>query len=267
MIFVIPGADYSANNIGQVETPIIYDEATTLYLNAIPTAAAGLTYDQRKALNNFIKGLKTASIFTKITHLCMPVFGMTEGGVNIVAPSTNINLPSTNATYDSDGVLFSLGWDSGISKNGRELCCGFYNTTAAPIGGSVQRIGISRGAGGYWLARKSSTTSSTASDIILSTDNRINFPNHAASIGPIICSYSGSGNYMYGVVDAEFGSDTAINQTPIPTSFNVIIGGAVAALDTSVLGARIGLITLGAPLTDTEIVAYGSLQTSLMSAF
>lgn len=69
MIFINKYADYSANNIGKVDIPIIIDETAQTIMDAYSKT---LTKDQQAAFSVLISGLKDSGIYDKIEYMYLP---------------------------------------------------------------------------------------------------------------------------------------------------------------------------------------------------
>lgn len=69
MIFINKSADYSANNIGKVDIPIIIDETAQTIMAAYSKT---LTKDQQAAFSILISGLKDSGIYNKIEYMYLP---------------------------------------------------------------------------------------------------------------------------------------------------------------------------------------------------
>jgi hypothetical protein len=69
MIFINKSADYSANNIGKVDIPIIIDETAQTIMAAYSKT---LTKDQQAAFSILISGLKDSGIYDKIEYMYLP---------------------------------------------------------------------------------------------------------------------------------------------------------------------------------------------------
>lgn len=266
MRIMVPGADFSSKNIGQVEVPITWDVDAAAYRAAIPTHAALFTYTQNRALNIFFKQLKSQGLWSKITNLYLPIFGQSEGGVNLKTPASNIGFPASGATatYDVKGIKFLLGWTTPFTKDLTDVHAGFYNTTArADV--DTFCAGLSKSANEFNLGRRV-FTGKNAGLLLNAALQRPNLPNHLTSIGPMIGCSKLASNITSVLVDTDY---TFVNQSFDPVDPNTsafVLGGTTAGANTSIQDTSMGLFTFGSYLTDSEMTVYGALQTSLITA-
>jgi len=264
MIIILKGADASANNLGSVEVPIDWDVDAAAALTHMPTAAAAFTYAKNKAFNTFFKGLKTAGIYSKTTHIFLPCLGRVEGGVNLVAPTYNINFPTANATYGVKGVYFSLGWITPFTKNLKDSHVGVYTSTAtSDVTPARYSMASSASNFEHLLGRRINSARSgfavKGSSELVTTNS-----GHMQSIGPMIGSVKESINTANAVIDSELITITT-TYTAGPT-VALILGGSINNSATSFADCYHSLFTFGSYLTQTELAAYSALQTSLMTA-
>lgn len=266
MNIVLKGADFSANNIGHVDLPIVYNQMTLDYLAAIPTRGATMTYNELRGLNNFFDGLSENGLLSKIDKCFIPAFGATEGAVNLVAPaSAPLNLPvaSSNVVYSSNGIRMLNGsfFTSNFSQTYNLFHAGFANKT--PIAGTISvvsgAINSSASSYSFTIGRKPSA-SMDASGVLISSTDRIHIPNHVNSSGVVIVGNDASNWQAY--VDGEYGVDN--RQNSIITT-NPTIGGNNANPDCF---HPIWFLTFGkSSMTQTQISIYGSLIQNLMDVF
>lgn len=264
MIIIVKGANFSANNIGQVDVPIAYDADARAYLDAIPATDAILSEDKKKAINSYFKSLKSGGLFSKINHLYLPIFGRVDGSVNLKNPLINLGLPSSGATYDAQGVLFTTGWVAiPISVSMRESLGGIYNTTQVVATGTTPASAFGYTGGSGYFKRKGS---SNFSNMILTATNRVDgLAGSAAFTGLLAGSFSFTGNYMVGTDGTNVMSDATVLASEVPDStINPTIGSLQSLSEP--LNAKIGLIVFGSPFTAIELEAYRSLTATLMAA-
>lgn len=264
MVYKVSGADYSANPVRVIDIPVAFEAETTAYATYIPVAYAAMTNAKKLALNNFVKGLKNNGIWAKINNLNIPLFGQTEGGVNLKTPTTNIGLPASGAvaTYDSKGILFLQGWLYPPNESWADIHCGFYNTTSNPDNTGFH-IGFAKNATTIGIANRRGN--SGQSGLLFATGYSAQLPNHVASIGPLIGSYVAATKFLGCAIDGEYTENTATGTNPTLTAVTVV-GGSTAGTSTNVLGSSLGLLTSGNALTQAQATLYAALQTSLMTA-
>jgi hypothetical protein len=264
MKIILKTADFSANNIGQVEVPIDFAVETLAYFEAIPTAFASLTYNQKFQINKFILGLKSNSLFAKNDHrVYLPIFGKTEGAVNMLNPAqTALNLPNASGSviYDVNGLtLDSTNFTSNYNVKWDDSFFGFINKTNDVA--SVTRTSfIDRGAF-VGIGRK---LSSTSAGLVYSGDVRVLIPGRSTSNGYVFGSYGSAGVALSKrgsnvIVDGEYGydADSALTFTDAP----ILFGGSGTYPDCAHSVALI--VTGNEALTPGETQAYGALLGNL----
>ncbi len=256
MILVASGANASANPIGQVEVPITWDADAAAYRAAIPVAAAAANYAKNKALNNFFKGLKTAGLWTKISHMYLPTFGQTEGGVDLKNPASNIGFPASNATYTAQGVNFALAWAMPYTLSTADIHVGAYNTTAPPDNTDIIRVSIGQSSSNFQLGRRIQSTRQAGMLYNSVTD-------HMATIGPMIGVNKSSIPMTATLIDSEYVSNP---QSYAGSTVTLNLSGTSAGANTNNPNQTFGFYTFGTFLTQTEMATYGALQTTLMTA-
>lgn len=264
MVIVIKGSDFSSNNLGQITLPIYWDTDALAYTAKIPTAFAAMSDAKKRALNKFFKGLKSAGIYSKITHLYLPIFGQSEGGINLITPTQNIGFPVSGpiATYSNNGVYFLQGWQVPFSKNLLDVHAGFYNTTACPDVDQL-RLGIASGGNDFWVGRRISSPKN-AGFLLNAVLPRIILANHMTSIGAVIGTTNFAANYTATQVDGEYGTIAQAYNGNNSTFLK--LGYHTVGSNTFLLEASVGLYTFGSSLAQTELATYSALQTSLMTA-
>ncbi len=262
MILIASGADASANPIGHVEVPIIWDSDAAAYRAATPVAASAANYAKSKALNNFFKGVKTAGLWTKISHMYLPVFGQAEGGVDLKNPASNIGFPASNATYNAQGVNFSLAWAMPYSLNTSDIHVGAFNTTAPPDNTDIIRVSIGQSSSNFQLGRRIQATRQ-AGILYNAGLARLSVTDHMLSIGPMIAVNKASTPMTAVQIDSEYVSNP---QTYAGGVVTLNLSGTSAGANTNNPNQVFGFYTFGTFLTQAEMATYGALQTTLMTA-
>ena len=274
MITVIQGVDFSNVSIGTVQVPIDWDSDALAYKSAIPITSANFTYAKEKALNNFFKGLKTAQIWGKINRLYLPLFGAIEGSVNLKTPGLNgLGLPASGpiATYDANGVLFSGIFSAGVITQAQlgDSHYGIYDTTNSEEVSARVAIGLGPATGVVYSISRRNTSTSNLSLFAVDSTNRASIANHANSKGVLIGSMNKSIERMSVQSLGEYASYTAPSAGSIPInamSRNIILGSSSANAYSFPLNGRIGLVTIGTYLNQSELALYSALQTDLITA-
>lgn len=264
-VFIARNGNFSENKIGTIEVPIVYEAETLAYKEAIPTAASSFDYARNLALNNFFKGLKENSLLSKITRNYLPIFGQTEGAINLVNPSdTPLNLPTTNATYNSRGMTISQSFLTNFVQDWTQFHLGFYNLDGRPESdGDIM----------------STTIAATYTD--LRVGRRVKGVNNSGiNVTPVdyslLSGYSfSSGSVLTGktntvwqsYINGEYPAEITWSGNTIAGN-NPIIGGVDDASSSEIPGHPISFLTFGdSALTQSDFIIYGSLIENLMQAF
>lgn len=261
MIIVLKGADFSANNIGQIDVPIEYEPETLAYKLEILPVSSGWDFQTNRAINRFVRNLKSSGLWPKITHLFLPVFGRVHGGVNLKDPAYNIGFPETNATYSENGVLFAQPFQTPNFFNLKEQHVGTYNSTAgANQADAMNSIAASQ----YeFLLGRNPGNSASGFRIQGGTINAL-VSGRRISTGPLMGSHSQSVGIIRALVDTEVVS-TASSNTTQSASSRLFLGGNQSGSASGTAKSYNAIFTFGAPLTGEELSVYGALQTELMT--
>lgn len=265
MIIVLKGADFSANNIGRVELPLVWDVDAKGYVDSLSSSST-FTDIQNRSINSLFVGLKSNDIYQSIKGLYLPIFGRIDGGKNIKNPSSNINLPNSGATYDNNGVLFSLGWlyPNTITKSNHTI--GIYNTTpTTQPGGSGNPPAVSAAPRTTTniLGRKTLTNNTQAGYTIDGTI-RPSILNHSNSVGLLAGGQSELLNKTSFFADSE-SIDAIYGGTATFTSFN--IGGTTSGTADNLLMASIGVIFDSNYLSNEQVSIMSVLLDDIVNAF
>lgn len=265
MKVILNTADFSANNIGQVEVPINYANETLAYLEAIPTTAASLNDTQKRGINSFFKGLINNSLYAKMERIYIPRFGQIEGGINLVNPSqTGLNLPASGGgvTYDVNGVLLGTNYFTANFAYGLDnKFMGFANKTAvSSIPDSAFRSLCLNYAGFIGLGRVQTGTQSEAG-LIVSGFDRALVTGRSLSAGYMLTSTDDETDVRSVIVDGEY---VSISKETNNISTELYIGGQnqVGYTDCK---HHISLLLFGTKLNQTEMSLLGGLIDNLMA--
>lgn len=281
MYNLIEGVSFAApgKHLKRVNIPVFAEAETLAYLDAVPTLKASLSrtpdsanltpYLRYRALNDFVKSLKTNGIFAKLDYLGLPIFGQEEGGVSLNNPSFNCDLPTdaTIATYSSKGVKFLKGWtfpmNMRLSSNATlAQTIGFYNTLPKPTA-DVVSVGIGQSASQIWLGRRISVNLSGL--LVNGTLNRAVVPNRTQGVGLMLGIFTPT--YTATLVDNEYASVTqAYSGTGDPNA-KLKLGGHTADSNTAILDAPLGAIVFAQTLSETESKILSASMDTLLAAF
>lgn len=262
---IILNVDASANNVGQIELPFVPSPDTEAYLNAISVAAGTLTNQKKRALDDFFITLNTTNLKSKISHAYIPLFGRSEGGVNLINPSFNIGWPSdaSIAEFNENGIKFKLGWSSGYQVNRHNLHIGFYNTTSSNyVGGNAQS---SLSPNGQIFGRVANGGQAAWT---IGASKRVTVQNRNLSIGCMlgVCDIAARA-LAYINVDGEASTDLIMEGADVPPATavaliygNASVGGVAQAMYYH------GYFTDGVAMTQSELALYNAAITTLMTA-
>lgn len=261
---IIINVDASANNIGQIELPFTPTADTEAYLAAIPTAAAALTTSKKRAIDDFFITINEQGLKSKISHCCIPLFGRVEGGVNLVNPATNFNWPSDTAiaTFDANGIKFSVGWSSGLTINRQDMHLGFFNTTSSNYAGGANQS--SMGPVSWFFGRVANGGNPA---MTINVTKRPTVPNRTLGIGTMLGSVDMSLNSAYINVDGEASPNVAITSADIPSSTQMalLFGNSVAGESSVRAVYSHGFFTKGTHLSPEDLAFYNAAITNLMT--
>lgn len=266
MKLILNTADFSANNIGQVEVPINYANETLAYLDAIPTASASLTDNEKRGINSFFRGLINNSLYSKMERIYIPRFGNVEGGVNLVNPAqTKLNLPVSGGgvTYDINGVLLGTNYFTANFAHGLDnKFMGFANKTAvSSIPDAAFRSVCLNYAGFVGLGRVHTGGQSQAG-LVVSGSDRALVLGRSLSTGYILTSTDDDTDVRSVIVDGEYVTDP---KETAHANTELYIGGQNQVGHTD-CKHHISLLLFGQKLNQSEMSLLGGLIDNLMAA-
>jgi len=253
-VFINTNADYSGNNLGQIslvdETG--YDTDGLLYANA----AGIIPQDKRLANDSFFKGLKSAGIWSGITHM-WGMYGsdFTHASVNMKTPSTNKLVAGTPAPVVSSGLDFSSVAalvKTGIILNSSDevnLYLGVFNSTAEDTTAIRVMLGATSDGGDPIFLAKSSATGGTQAVIAGRTIAPITPQNNG--VGYMAVSRVGTTVKAYdkGVLKNTItDSSTAIGATELGVGTYLKLGNTVNASTKT----KINFVVKATALTDAQ---------------
>lgn len=264
MIIVLKGADFSANNIGRIDLPLVWDADAKIYFESLDNHE-DFTLQQQMAINNLFKVLKSNGIYSSINNMYFPIFGRVDGGKNIKNPSQNANLPTTGATYDENGMLLSLGWRYSNNVVNRDHTIGVYNTTPSVIVTAGQaNVSAAIDASSRILGRRIANNN-TDCGYIASSTARVTIPNRASGIGLLAGGQSELNNKTSCFADSESGVDSIFGGSS--DSESRVIGGLTSGASVSLLNASIGVIFDSKYLPNDKVSIVASLLDKVIESF
>ncbi len=267
MIIVLKNADFSANNIGQIEVPIIWDTDAKTFVDSL----TGTISDERKRkINTLFVQLKAQQVFDKITSLYLPILGSSDGGKSIKGTST-ITYPSAS-TFESKGVRLSLGFRM-PNFNRSNGSIGVYNsapidsnsgTLSASLSFNTVNVESSAGTNPGRSAGRAVLNAGTSGGLTLGTP-RITINGELKSVGFVAVSTNSSLVKTLCLLSKTVGTgDFAFSTNE---SASPIIGGLSIATNYGIVQAPIGCIFMGEYLTSTELTALGDVMDSFIANF
>ena len=123
MIIVLKNADFSANNIGQIDIPIVWDADAKAFVDSLTVE---LDDTKKRKVNNLFTQLKSNGIFSKLSKLYLPILGSDDAGRNLITPNDIMSLPS-DTTFSNKGMKLTKGFRvEGFNRLNGSI--GVYNT-------------------------------------------------------------------------------------------------------------------------------------------
>ncbi len=265
MIIVLKNADFSGNNIGQIEVPIIWDTDAKTFVDSL---AEDLTDERKRKINNLFVQLKGHLVYDKLTSLYLPLLGSADGGKSIKG-ATTLTYPSTS-TWEAKGVRLATGFRlSGFNRNNGSI--GVYNSTAIDSNSgtvstsiSFNTVNIESGTNPGRAAGRAILNTATGGGLSIGTP-RITINGELKSIGFVAVSTSLDLSITHCLLSKVSGTGSfpfTTNESQSP-----IIGGLSIASNFGIVQAPIGCIFLGQYLTATELSALGEIMDSFISNF
>lgn len=278
MIIKLPTADFSANNIGSVDLRTSVSPTTQALLDLYGKT---WTLPQQFAIEDFLVGVQSASYYSKISKLLLP----------ILAPTATINLTLTNtnniAFYDIKNASYVPIRTAGTSNDYHRIGANglFANTNA---NGNVFGLQLKTILSGLDKTNVHSGIYYSATDLVgVVAGNNLNLNATQSTLtlgfstGTATATYDTNTRLPRGLKIASF-TPTATtglsNSLPLAsvtvnassnadftsTDYNLLSKNGTTELIK--LGTNIGLVTLGQALTQPETVAYNQLIDNLMNS-
>lgn len=265
MIIIVRGADFSANNIGQVVLPFEPIGETTAYLSAI---SINPTDNVKKGIDVFLRGVKSNLINTKIDRIYLPLLGSVDGGINLLNPSQeNINLPSSGASYDANGVLFTTNYELPYAVNTRDFSYGAFNTLGVLT--TTPKVLLSSPTSNWWLGRGISTSGTLSGIIVDGTSRILTTGDGGGASGLVMGAHNLNNQFFACMIDGMFAQmtpPTGLSTANSPLSSNLLIGGNIGA--NYMAGMPIGIFFTGTQaLNESEMSIINTLINDLRASF
>ena len=254
MYIVLRDADFSKNNIGNIDIDLPMDDLTVSIINKFSVSPSQYL---QKALNVFIINLKNSGLIHKIDSLYLPVFS-----VNAVESFTDVIGLNT---IDPSGKTYAVTQGKGVHVSGTALLsfpiantinfhAMAYNTDSIPV---ISGIGYSIGQEVYGFGRRMFNSGNTPGAFVGANGNRVNSDSNLGSVtGVQILSNNGiqailgdNGQLFTGTPTGNFISQNTI-------SLNV---GSAA-----INGSNFGIYSIGKYLNSDETAEYMGYVSSLM---
>lgn len=286
MILVLNGADFSENNLGQVEITTILDEFT---LNAIELSGNdSLTDAQKSALNTFFKNIGAfgtkSNIFSKLRFLYLPIlagslnkslinyktsdvslvpsntkFQLRNKGITGVSGGTNAYIDITSSAFSATNLSVCalrteyLAAASIVCKIGTENTARFAFSTLTTSAGGLNMLTIINGGTdlGGGRAGIAGTGKATTEGDFFSVSMNSDASNNIIKVTDKV-------NDKYTDSSLNLGDTTSL------TLFNGIIGGQNSGITDA--NAALGIIAIGNALTQDELVIFKNSSIALKNS-
>jgi hypothetical protein len=277
MILKLQGADFSANNIGTLDLRTAPDTQTA---NLLALYGKTWTLDKQLAINDFLLGLQSASYYSKISKLLMPILAPTAT-ISLTTTATNniafydiknaayVQTKANNVnTYHKIGVN-GLYADNAANGNSYGLClnnlCTGVDKNNLHIGLYYNAANLTDLVGGnlyHIVIQQDKVSLGYSAGIATGTydvNTKLNKGLKIVSFTPtLVTGLSNSLPLSATAANASNNADFAAQQ-----HFNLLSKNN--ASDNIKLGTNIGLLTLGTALTQPETVSYNQLIDTLMN--
>lgn len=267
MIIVLKNADFSANNIGKIDVPIIWDADAKTFVDSL---IGTVSNEQKKKINTLFVQMKNKNLFNKITSFYLPILGSSDGGKNIKG-TNNILYPS-ESTWESKGVRLSMGFRmSGFNRVNGSI--GVYNSE--PIDSNSGTISASLSFNTVNIESNSGTNpgrscgravlNAGASGGLTLGSPRITINGELKSVGFAAVSTNSELLLTHCLLSKTLGNGSfafSTNESQSP-----IIGGLSIVSNWGVVQAPIGCIFVGEYLTSDELLDLGEIVDNLILNF
>lgn len=288
MIITLNKADFSGNNIGIV---VIDRDVSPETLELLQNYTKGLTKTQQLAVDDLLINLKNAGIYSKINHLFLPILAGTKDEAFFDAITRLPFVP-----VKPDGYI--------LADNGLKLGANANNTNAAPIlpsnmplcsdchFGTYMTENLS---GGNYILGSGTTVNTPNAPFWLNanpiadpsnpinTENNVQIGSHSASVrcsmdkntlttkGFKIASNKGTDathtSAMYSGIAKIKAYKDGVGLPNANSKLNGILFGFVLDDATRFTTTPQALVTVGAYLTDDEMVNFDSYVNNMMRFF
>lgn len=107
MIIVLKGADFSANNLGQVDVPITYTEKMLNYFEALGNST--LSEEKKQAAAKLVAQLEYEGLMSKIGYLFLPVLSnsVEQSMINLASDDLEVINPINASLDENNGLVIS----------------------------------------------------------------------------------------------------------------------------------------------------------------
>jgi|GEM_PF-5659800 hypothetical protein len=254
---IIPGADYSENNVGKIDMPKPMDTDAIAYLTAIGEPTTGSI---ASSVNEFVIGLKDADIWDKIDS-AYPFIGGVPAKVNV-----NLKRPTQLASLTSDYIV-----DGGVSGSGqpRGLLNDHITTTAT--GHILAYNATIEGNGIKVLLTSKSNANLTGLSLCRNLNSKVqgaamvkSAPSYGLKneIGTLMINFDGTNQAAYsnGVLILS----GAILQGNLNVVEELYIGSTGGGSTNYASDCIISYVSVGEGLTSAQCVTYSELITELV---
>lgn len=271
MILRLSGADFSANNIGQIQ---FIRELTSDTLALLDRYTKELTTDQKFAVQDFISGLKTNGVWSSIGNLYLPIlagslpeclYNIKNGNVDAVPTDeyyelSTLGLASKDKTSTSGIVTVPI---NGSQQN---LHMAIFNSeTYGVLSVNELFFGNAAGSKNVQMGLKTNYKLEVKTD----TNISVSVPSTKLTMKPKLRGISQTtlGNITFGYEDGG----TVLAANPISTD-NPYTNYEIGILGYKSVSGRkstvhYGLMSFGSALSEEQAQVYSSLADNFMSKF
>lgn len=260
MNIILNNADFSGNNLGQAPIEIEYTAQAQALFDAYATS---LTTPQKNAIQAFLNNVNAdAGLTAKVTDVYLPLFGATDGWVNVIDTVAFAYPASGYATYDANGINFIQGFEMPFTSQLNSHFFYGYNTTALTLTSAPKPI-FSRSDFSGYLGRLVSTNN--AGYFNSSTTNAVVSGATSVAQGGVMGNSFSSESLFMTIVDGTTALDPQGDFISTGTD-NYVIGSTSEGNTANVPDNAYGCFAWGTGLTQAEAEALDGFLNDLNTA-
>lgn len=268
MILILKGADFSANNIGQIEISRKFQEETIAILSKYTKI---LTQEQNYAIDTFVVSLKSLGIYSKLYSIVLPILANDKTEALKNALSGNVafggNLNGISFGGNALGVIQDANKATLLSPGifGNNMTIAVYVATKDHTDKSIARPLIGRsnsGSGNFYQLRN---VGDNAENVASQSNGGTNLFTSTANAKSIVLSDNGTtstlacdgASRLYTLTQQNSENTTAFN-------FGVYTELTYTGRYTK---DTMSLIALGTALSNEECISFSNAISNLMTKF